>query len=113
MKYEKYYALIKKQAEIFYKSQNCEIGQTRKYHLLPVIENALMLADQEIDELVGELKQYGLKGLETRHSSQTREDYLEFAKIAKKYNLIETCGSDYHGPNVKPWLELGMIEKVL
>ena len=46
MKYEKYYNLIKNQAEIFDKSQNCEIGQTWKYHLYPVIKNALWLAEK-------------------------------------------------------------------
>ena len=46
MKYKKYYDLIEKQAEIFDKTQNCQIGQTWKYHLLPVIKNACMLADK-------------------------------------------------------------------
>lgn len=45
-KYKKYYDLIEKQAEIFDKSQNCQIGQTWKYHLLPVINNAIMLAEK-------------------------------------------------------------------
>ena len=46
MKYEKYYKLIKEQSEIFDKSQNCKIGQTWNYHLLPVIKNACLLADK-------------------------------------------------------------------
>ncbi len=46
MKYQKYYDLIKKQAEVFDKSQNCQIGQTWNYHLYPVIKNALMLAEE-------------------------------------------------------------------
>lgn len=46
MKYKKYYDLIQKQAEIFDKTQNCNIGQTWKYHLLPVIQNACMLAEK-------------------------------------------------------------------
>ena len=46
MKYKKYYDLIKEQVEIFDKTQNCKIGQTWDYHLLPVIKNALMLADK-------------------------------------------------------------------
>ncbi len=46
MKYEKYYNLIKQQSEIFDKSQNCKIGQTWKHHLLPVINNALVLAEK-------------------------------------------------------------------
>lgn len=46
MKYEKYYKLIEEQSKIFDKTQNCEIGQTWKYHLFPVIKNACMLADK-------------------------------------------------------------------
>ena len=46
MKYEKYYKLIEDQAEVFDKTQNCHIGQTWKFHLLPVIKNAIMLAEK-------------------------------------------------------------------
>lgn len=45
MKYEKYYKLIKSQSEIFDKTQNCQIGQTWQFHLLPVVENACKLAE--------------------------------------------------------------------
>lgn len=46
MKYQKYYDLMQRQAEIFDKTQNCEIGQTWKFHLYPVIKNALWLAEK-------------------------------------------------------------------
>ena len=46
MKYEKYYKMIEEQSKIFDKTQNCKIGQTWKYHLLPVIENACKLAEK-------------------------------------------------------------------
>ena len=46
MKYKKYYKLIEEQAKVFDKSQNCQIGQTWNYHLLPVINNAIMLAEK-------------------------------------------------------------------
>lgn len=46
MKYQKYYDLIENQSKIYDKTQNCEIGQTWKYHLLPVIKNAIMLAEK-------------------------------------------------------------------
>ena len=46
MKYEKYYKLIQEQAEVYDRTQNCQIGQTWKYHLLPVINNACMLAEK-------------------------------------------------------------------
>ena len=46
MKYKKYYDLIKEQSEIYDKTQNCQIGQTWNYHLLPVINNACVLAEK-------------------------------------------------------------------
>ena len=46
MKYEKYYAMVEEQSKIYDKTQNCNIGQTWNYHLLPVIKNALMLAEK-------------------------------------------------------------------
>ena len=45
MKYKKYYDLIEEQSKIFDKTQNCEIGQTWNYHIMPVVKNALKLAD--------------------------------------------------------------------
>ena len=69
------------------------------------------LTYDDIDGLVSELANLGLRGLETKHSSQTYQDYLIFSKIAKKYGLTETSGSDFHGEGVKPGLKIGMIEK--
>ena len=45
MKYQKYYNLIEEQSKIYDKTQNCQIGQTWKFHLLPVIQNACKLAE--------------------------------------------------------------------
>lgn len=65
----------------------------------------------QIDNLVAYLKMFGLDGLETTHSLHTKEDIVAFQKIANKYNLKESCGSDYHGENVKPNVFLGVCEK--
>ncbi len=70
------------------------------------------LSYKDIDKLVAYLKLFGLDGLETEHSLHTKEDIEEFKKIAKKYNLNESCGSDYHGENVKPDVFLGVCKKV-
>ena len=65
---------------------------------------------EDIDHLVAVLSSKGLKGMETKHSIISREDSKALHKIAKKYNLVETCGSDFHGPNVKPNIKLGQFE---
>ena len=69
------------------------------------------LTYQDIDSLICELSKIGLYGVETRHSNQTNSDYLKFSKMAQKYGLVETCGSDFHGEGVKPGIKIGMIEK--
>ena len=69
------------------------------------------LTYENIDNLVKLLKKNGLDALETKHSKHTKENYNEFSKIAQKYNLLETQGSDYHGPKVKPNVKLGICEK--
>ena len=71
--------------------------------LIPKINKVI----EDIDKVVEYLCKYGLDAIETRHSKHSEYDYNEFSLIAKKYNLKETEGSDYHGPNVKPTVKLG------
>ena len=66
---------------------------------------------QDIEKLVNYLKEFGLHGLETMHSKHTQENYEQFAKIANKFKLNQTQGSDYHGPTVKPHVKLGICKK--
>lgn len=68
---------------------------------------SLKLTDDEFVEKIAELKSYGLDGLECYHSSHTPEQMKRFKEIAKKFNLIITKGSDYHGPVTKPEVQLG------
>ena len=79
-------------------------------HPIEIMEEYNM-SYEDIDELVLNLKNIGLEAIETKHSKHTKKDYLEFSKIAKKHNLKETQGSDYHGPNIKPNVKLGVCEK--
>lgn len=65
----------------------------------------------DIDFLASYLKSCGLYGIETKHSLHTKEDYANFHKITKKYDLVESCGSDFHGEHVKPNVFLGICEK--
>ncbi len=53
---------------------------------------------QELDRMVGELKKMGLGALECFHPSADHEQSLRLIKIAEKYKLHITQGSDYHGP---------------
>lgn len=69
------------------------------------------LSYEDIDKVIAYLCEYGLDGLETRHSKHNEKDYKEFSLIAQKYGLKETEGSDYHGPTVKPHVKLGVCVK--
>ena len=59
---------------------------------------------KEIERLVGE----GLGGLEAYNSCQNREEAGLYMRLAKRFNLFVTGGSDFHGAN-KPDVELGNL----
>lgn len=48
-------------------------------------------------EIIGKLVKSGLKGIELYHNSHTAEDKNYIKRLASKYNLFETGGSDFHG----------------
>ncbi|MEE9553332.1 MAG: PHP domain-containing protein [candidate division Zixibacteria bacterium] len=50
------------------------------------------------DELIPELVEMGLDGIEAYHSQHSRSDVAKYKTMAKKYDVINTGGSDCHGP---------------
>lgn len=58
------------------------------------------------EELVSMLKEHGLCGLECFHSSNNQDESGKLRKLAKKYALAPTGGSDFHGA-AKPDIEIG------
>lgn len=75
---------------------------------IPVLAHPMLygLNSSEVDLLVKDLKEMGLKGIETYYSSNMGMDEGIVKGLAAKYDLIMTGGSDYHGDN-KPGLEIG------
>lgn len=75
---------------------------------LPVLAHPVFLRKtyDEMDKLLGELKGFGLAGIEALYSDHTREDTGNFLRLAIKHELIVTGGSDFHG-SFKPGMELG------
>jgi 3',5'-nucleoside bisphosphate phosphatase len=63
----------------------------------------------DMNRLIRDFKVYGLKGLEVFHPSHSDTDISKFYNIAKKYNLIITGGSDYHGFNYNSNIEIGSV----
>lgn len=68
---------------------------------------SLKLTDDELYKEIAYLKSLGLKGIETIHSNNNPTQRALYKKIALDFSLLETGGTDYHGPNVKPDIELG------
>lgn len=76
---------------------------------LPVLAHPgrLGVSDAAAEEaLIGELRDAGLRGIEVYHSDHRAADVERYAKIAKRYGLAVTGGSDFHG-DAKPQIALG------
>ena len=57
-------------------------------------------------ELLGEFRDAGGDAIEVVSSSHTLEQYAEYARYARVFGLLASCGSDYHGPG-ESWARPG------
>jgi 3',5'-nucleoside bisphosphate phosphatase len=64
-------------------------------HGLPVMAHPLTASDPEA--LVGELVPEGLAGIEAYYNDNSREQIDWAVNLAKKFRLVATGGSDFHG----------------
>lgn len=60
-----------------------------------------------LDQLVGFLKEAGLAGIEAIYSTYKPADQRDMMRLAQKYDLLLSGGSDFHGSN-KPGLDLAV-----
>jgi len=72
---------------------------------LPVLAHPADIAG--LDELVPKLKAVGLVGLEVYYRDYSSEIVARLAKIAEKYDLIPTGGTDYHAFGDGSEVEIG------
>lgn len=61
---------------------------------------------KKTEELIASLKDAGLMGVEVYYSSHTQNDSMKLQEICRRYRLLPTGGSDFHGSN-KPDISLG------
>lgn len=75
---------------------------------IPILAHPILyrLSDARLDALVASLKEAGLVGIEAIYSSYSPSEERQIRHLAKKYNLLISGGSDFHGAN-KPGLDLG------
>jgi hypothetical protein len=76
---------------------------------VPVLAHPVLLKleDASLDALVAELKGCGLAGIECFYSTHTEGQTEKYLALAEKHDLLVTCGSDFHGAQAKPGIELG------
>ena len=67
----------------------------------------MKLSVSELDSFLGTLKNCGLDGIECWYSVYTPKMTESYLKLADKYDLLVSLGSDYHGDTVKPDIKLG------
>ncbi len=61
-----------------------------------------------LDLMVDEFKQAGGEGIEVVCGSHTKDQYRKFAEVAKRFDLLASRGSDFHGPE-QSHVELGQL----
>ena len=81
----------------------------RKYGGVPVLAHpkSLRLSKEELDVFIEKLVKAGLCGIEVYNPNNSEAKRKELLEYCEKYDLIPTCGSDYHGGNRKPMIEIG------
>ena len=70
----------------------------------------LRLDDNSLEKLVRELTGYGLEAIECRYPQHTMAQQVFYLRLAEKYGLHVTGGSDFHGERVKPEIRLAALE---
>ena len=75
----------------------------------PILAHPLLyhMSKERLDKLVSQLKEVGLQGLEAVYCTYSPSDEREMRKLANKYELCISGGSDFHG-NAKPGLDLAV-----
>lgn len=75
---------------------------------VPILAHPILyrLSDERLEALVSKLKDAGLVGIEAIYSTYELRDERQIKELAKKYDLLISGGSDFHGAN-KPDIDLG------
>jgi len=61
----------------------------------------------DVAEMMPELCAAGLNAIEAYHSDHSPEETAHFVELARRYGLLVTGGSDFHGEAIKPGVRLG------
>jgi len=75
---------------------------------IPVFAHPILcrMSDARLEELVVELKEAGLIGIEAIYSTYAPAEERQIRRLAEKHDLLISGGSDFHGAN-KPKIDMG------
>ena len=62
--------------------------------------------EDQLDDLIGNLKEAGVQGMEVYYSGHTPNEARLYAELARRHDLLMTGGSDFHGA-IQPEIEMG------
>lgn len=62
------------------------------------------LLDKRLEMLISGLKSFGLKGIEVNYPGHSEKDINQLRDLCRKYGLLPTGGSDYHGDEDKKFV---------
>jgi len=76
---------------------------------IPVLAHPAMLKldDENLVSLITGLVSDGLGGIECYYSTHLPEQVEKYLAFANEFDLLITCGSDFHGENNKPGIDIG------
>lgn len=91
-----------------YISQEDAIALIRNSGGVAILAHPLQykITENKLETLLSHLKEYGLQGIEVKYSTHSRQDEIYADHLAKKFDLLPSGGSDFHGSN-KPHIQLG------
>jgi len=69
---------------------------------------SLRATGRTLENKIRRLKDMGLDGMECLYPEHSPDQTREYLRLAAKLDLAVTGGSDFHGPAVKPDIELGV-----
>ncbi|MBC8264750.1 MAG: PHP domain-containing protein [Anaerolineales bacterium] len=80
------------------------VSLLKEAHGLPVLAHP-----RRITHFLPSLVERGLVGMEVYYNGYSPEDIRGLAGLARKFDLIPTGGSDFHGPDVLDTVEMGGV----
>jgi hypothetical protein len=64
------------------------------------------LGRTNLGSLIADFKEYGGEAIEVVTGSHTSDQYIQFANYAREFDLLASCGSDFHGVG-ESYMDLG------